>query len=216
MTTYLSLKDHVYNFIQEKINDGTLVANEKINEKMIQENLQISRTPVREALIQLATEGYLEKIPRRGFIVKPIDDKKAKELYTLIGTLDGLAASLAIDYITDEDIKKMQKEIKNIYKAIEDKDCKLYNKLQTNFHDIYINKCNNEELIRVINQLRRNFIKHSYSEDKKEDSISEILKATNKEHENIVDLFKKREKKQVEKYIKDIHWDISHASLEKL
>ncbi|MBS4535007.1 GntR family transcriptional regulator [Clostridium sp. D2Q-14] len=215
MTAYLSLKDHVYNFIQEKINDGTLKANAKINEQMIRKELQISRTPVREALIQLATEGYIENLPRRGFIVKPIDEKKAKELYTLIGTLDGLAASLAIDYITDEDIENMKEKIKMLYDYIENKNYKLYNKTQSEFHDIYIYISNNEELIRVINQLRRNFLKHSYSEED-ETSMSKILKSTNKEHEMIVELFKKGNKEELENYIKNTHWNASHARLEKL
>ncbi|WP_425447916.1 GntR family transcriptional regulator [Dethiothermospora halolimnae] len=218
MTNYLSLKDHVYNFIQEKVNDGTLSPNEKISEQMICEKLEISRTPVREALIQLATEGYLEKLPRRGFIVKPIDEKKAKELYTLIGTLDSLAAFLSMDFITTEDISIMERKVNDIDEAISKEDYELYNKLQTEFHNVYINKCDNEELIRVVNQLRRNFIKHSYSmdENNREKSIYEILKKTNTEHKTIIDLFKSKNKQELENYIKNVHWDISLASLEKL
>lgn len=56
------------------------------------EDLHISRTPVREAMIQLAAEGYLENIPRKGFVVKQVDKKKAKEVYRLLGVLEGYAA----------------------------------------------------------------------------------------------------------------------------
>lgn len=216
MGKYLSLKDHVYNFIQERINDGTLAANEKINEQLIQDELQISRTPVREALIQLSTEGYIENIPRRGFIVKPIDEKKATELYTLIGVLDGLAASLATPQINAEDIEEMKAKIDKIYQAIRDEDYKSYAKLQTEFHDIYINKCDNEELIRFINQIRRNFMKHSFEKDDNEHSVSEILEATNKEHETIVDLFEKKDAQSIESFIRHTHWSNYHARLEKL
>jgi len=216
MGLYLSLKDHVYNFIQEKINDGTLKPNEKINEQMIYETLQVSRTPVREALIQLSTEGYLEKLPRRGFIVRPIDEKKAKELYITIGTLDGLAANLAIDFITTKEIEKMKQIIYDIDIAIRENDFKYYYDLQKKFHDIYIEICNNEELIRILNQLRRSFIKQPYNKETNTDNITKVLKETNNEHKTIVELFEKKDKEEIEKYIRYTHWNISLAKFEEL
>ncbi|MBS4538123.1 GntR family transcriptional regulator [Clostridium sp. D2Q-11] len=215
MALYLSLKDHVYNFIQKKINDGTLKANEKINEQLIYETLQVSRTPVREALIQLSTEGYLEKLPRRGFIVRPIDEKKAKELYLTIGTLDGLAANLATNFITENEISEMKRKVNDMNKRIDENNFDLYYKLQKEFHDIYIDICDNEELIRILNQLRRSFIKQPY-DDSSMENIIKILKETNNEHKNIVDLFEKKRKNELEKYIRYTHWDISHAKFEEL
>ncbi len=79
MNAFLSLKDHVYNYISQAINEGRLKPNEKINEKMIMEDLNISRTPVREAFLELSVEGYLENVPRKGFHVKRVDEKKPKK-----------------------------------------------------------------------------------------------------------------------------------------
>ncbi|MBW1636376.1 MAG: GntR family transcriptional regulator [Deltaproteobacteria bacterium] len=62
--------------------------------------MNISRTPVREALIQSATEGYLENIPRKRFIVKRVDKNKAREIYGLLGVLEGFSASLSVYNIT--------------------------------------------------------------------------------------------------------------------
>ena len=70
MSKYMLLKDHVYNYIVEQINAGEMVAGKKLNESAISKNLQVSRTPVREALIQLASDGLLENVPRKGFIIK--------------------------------------------------------------------------------------------------------------------------------------------------
>ena len=64
MTHYMSLKDHVYKYISDKISDGSLKPDDKINEQQISESLNISRTPIREALIQLASDGLLESTPR--------------------------------------------------------------------------------------------------------------------------------------------------------
>ncbi len=71
MNAFLSLKDHVYNYISQAINEGRLKPNEKNKtKKMIMEDLNISRTPVREAFLELSVEGYLENVPRKGFHVK--------------------------------------------------------------------------------------------------------------------------------------------------
>ena len=55
MEHYLSLKDHVYRYISDCINSGTLNPGDKINEAQVSETLNISRTPIREALVQLAS-----------------------------------------------------------------------------------------------------------------------------------------------------------------
>lgn len=73
---YRSLKDHVYDYIAQKIQDGTLLPNQKINEAEICKKLDISRTPTREALFQLTSDNLLQYIPRRGFIVAPFDAGK--------------------------------------------------------------------------------------------------------------------------------------------
>ena len=62
---YRSLKDHVYNHIVDLIDGGTLADDHKISEQQICDALGVSRTPVREALIQLAADGYLENVPRK-------------------------------------------------------------------------------------------------------------------------------------------------------
>ena len=69
---YRSLKDHVYNHIVDLIDGGTLADDHKISEQQICDALGVSRTPVREALIQLAADGYLENVPRKGFYVKRV------------------------------------------------------------------------------------------------------------------------------------------------
>ncbi len=89
MNEFLTLKDHVYHFISKKIMAGELLPDEKINESDIVADLNISRTPVREALIQLASEGLLENVPRKGFVLRPISERKAVELYQTIALLDG-------------------------------------------------------------------------------------------------------------------------------
>ena len=84
MLNYKSLKEHVYEYISNQIRDETLKPGEKINENVICETLKISRTPVREALIQMANDGYIEQIPRRGFVVKSISLERVHNIYEIL------------------------------------------------------------------------------------------------------------------------------------
>ncbi len=215
MSQYMSLKEHVYNYIAEKINDGSLKPEERINEQLICEELKISRTPVREALIQLAAEGYLENQPRRGFIVRTIDETKAKDLYRIIGTLDGLAGTLAMDFITDKEIMLMKNLIISMDQAIANRSLNVYYKLQIEFHNIYIDICRNEDLIRLLNQLRKNFIRQNYANKGSED-IFEVVQKTHSDHKTIVEIFEQKDKKEIERYIKEVHWNIENAKFDSL
>lgn len=214
MAGNLTLKDQVYNYISEKIYSGNLKANKKINEKNIMDDLQISRTPVREALIQLASEGYIENIPRRGFLVKHIDESKVAEIYSILGILDGFAANQSCKNLNDKDYRIMDMLIFGMSKAIEEEDYSDYYNLQLEFHDIYTNKCNNEELIRVIHQLKKFFIKQSYRKDIAE--IKNIMNKSNEEHKVILDMFRQNKIKELEEYLKEVHWNVKYARLDSI
>ena len=138
---YRSLKDHVYNHIVDLIDGGTLADDHKISEQQICDALGVSRTPVREALIQLAADGYLENVPRKGFYVKRVTEDSAREIVEIIGPLDGRAALLAVGDMTDDDIAQLQFLHGSMQLAIEKGLYKKYDDLQHDFHDCYVRKC---------------------------------------------------------------------------
>lgn len=217
MSVYKTLKDHVYDYISNKINDGSLKPNERINENNICEDLQISRTPVREALLQLASEGYLEKLPRRGFTVKELKPERVEQIYIVIGCLEGLAAKLSLSNITDEHIYEMKEIVKSMDKALENRDYSEYYKLQTKFHDVYISASGNDELIKLLNELKKSFIKQTYyTNDDNGDEFHEVLLNTNEEHKVIVELFEQKDREKLEDYIKDVHWNTEYARYDSI
>ena len=205
-----TLKDYVYEYISKGIQEGTLKPNDKLNEQEISDRLGISRTPIREALIQLAADGLLESIPHRGFRVKPLSLKEVTELYIIIGNLDSLAANLALYNLSEEDINQMEGLKEEMDEAIKKEEYDRYYKLQIEFHDVYINKCNNKELIRILNQLRMRFIRQSYSNIDKEELLKVLLE-TKEQHGVIIDLIKARDSKRLENYIKEVHWNTKYA-----
>lgn len=212
---YMSLKDHVYKYIAEKLKDGSLKPNDKINEKHLSDRLGVSRTPVREALIQLAAEGLLESEPRRGFRVKPLILEEAKDLYQLIGHLDAMAAILALDNMTDEDILLMKSLHSKMDKSIEASDFDEYYKLQIEFHNVYLNKCGNKQLVNILEQIKMRFIKQGYS-DRDGDKLNETFNETNNQHLKIISLFESKDEKELETFLKETHWNIDYAIFDVL
>lgn len=210
MPAYLSLKDHVYHYISNEIKEGRLLPNEKINEKQIMAALQISSTPVREAFIELAVVGVLENIPRKGFFVKAVTKERVIELYQVIGSLDGLCATLSLNHLTEDDFAEMDEKVQAMDQAIEMKDFNRYYDLQNDFHHIYCDKCGNKELIKTLNNLKKLFIRQSY-ENIDDANLIRILLETNDEHKEILSLMRSSNTAKLEQYIRDIHWASSNS-----
>lgn len=203
---YQSLKDHVYDYIAQKIQDGTLLPNQKINEAEICKKLDISRTPTREALFQLSSDNLLDYIPRRGFIVKPFDSKEKLNVSQIIGSLDALAATLAADNLTENDMVQMAAICQKIDSDISRLDFSHYHKDQYDFHEIYISKCDNPHLIEMLSSLKNSFIRQSYlSSD--HNKLALVLKQVNGEHFKIVEYFRSKDKQSLEALLK-YHWRI--------
>lgn len=212
MKEYLSLKDHVYNYIVEKINNGELIANSKVNETAIIESLKVSRTPVREALIQLSSEGLLENVPRKGFVIKNFTKEEAKETYFIIGALDGLAASLSAPFLTEKHMNEMEFYIQSIDLALNTGNFQMYHKMQEAFHDVYLSVCPNKSLVNLLLKSEKKFLKNIEHSDEKEE-IKKRLFETNNEHRKMLDLFKSGDLAGLESYIKEVHWNTDKVEI---
>lgn len=206
-----SLKDHVYEYISHKIQNGEFLPNERITEIEICNEMGVSRTPAREALIQLASDNLLEKIPYKGFIVKQFDKDRKLEIYEVTAVLDGLAGKLAVQHISDEDIMLMQELTEKMDISIKYRNYKEYAKLQNEFHDVYINKCGNDTLISMLNSLRFNFNPQTYVSDDIE-KLFRMLGYCNNEHKELVEYMKRRDKIGAESVLKK-HWTTLDYSL---
>lgn len=214
MSEFLTLKDHVYNYIAKEIQNGTLLPNEKINENEIVKKMNISRTPVREALIQLASEGLLHNVPRKGFVLNHVDESTAKELYALIGLMEGYAAKLVAPTISEKDLKDMDFYVSSMDLAIESNNYEMYYQLQTKFHDVYLNLCDNKTLLSTLAQMKKKFVRKVYSKEGIDD-MQQVLRITNDEHRQILALFREKKFDELEMEVRK-HWNVDLAYLEAL
>ena len=90
-----SLRQQVHDSILGMLLDGRWTENSRLNDSTLAAELAVSRTPVREALIQLEAEGLLSSDPNRGFLVPSLRAEEAREIYPILWSLEQLALFLA-------------------------------------------------------------------------------------------------------------------------
>jgi DNA-binding GntR family transcriptional regulator len=100
--------DDVVSGIRDLIVEGDLPAGGRISERALCDRFGVSRTPLREALKVLASEGLVELTPNRGARVIRLTEQDAAEMFEVMGTLEGLAGELAATRITDEELAELK------------------------------------------------------------------------------------------------------------
>lgn len=186
-----SLSEQVYDYIVRQIKVGELPDGSKLSEADLIEQLNISRTPIREALIQLSADGILENVQRKGFFVKTPSWEEIVENYKIIAQLDAYAAELAMNILSEDDLKKMEAQANLIAFAISQKDYSLYSDEQEAFHDTYLELCGNKHLINMIHHLLKKYIRATDAINTP--ALFEMLTDINKDHYKIIELFRKKD-----------------------
>ncbi|MBL7007166.1 MAG: GntR family transcriptional regulator [Spirochaetia bacterium] len=117
-----SLHILVYNQLKELIISGKLKPGERLMEYEIAEKLNISKTPIREAIRELSKEGLVIHESRRKLTVVDFTEKDIREILTLRAELESIAVSLAIPRFTSEDYQELEKRIEELHQREDQKD----------------------------------------------------------------------------------------------
>jgi GntR family transcriptional regulator, rspAB operon transcriptional repressor len=144
------LPQRAYHTVRLAIRNLVLPPGQAILEREISEALEMSRTPVREALVRLETEGMLTLVPRRGFIVAPIEAEDLREIYAIIGTLDGLAIELAAERAEEDLLGRLDSIIDSQEEALRSGDLTKWSALDDEFHDRIVRCAGNQRLTGII------------------------------------------------------------------
>jgi DNA-binding GntR family transcriptional regulator len=198
------IREIVYESLRKTIISGVIPVGERIVEKEYASRLNISRTPVREALRMLEMEELIESIPRVGVVVKRISPEDVVEIYKIRQQLEILATTTAMENITKEEIN----EIKELLDLTEQKN----------------NEGDVEEVIRLFGEFNKKIYKASgmkrlagmigrlneYIQRFRNISISENERREKalREHREILKLIEEKNKPGLEKIIHD-HLQVS-------
>ncbi|GGF77532.1 transcriptional regulator [Paracoccus acridae] len=129
-----TLHSQIAEELRTMIVDGKLAPGQKIPEKELCEAFDISRTPLREALKVLATEGLVELLPQRGARVSVITEAERQELFPIIAALEALAAELACRNMTDAELAELKGLHRQMVAAYDRRDNLEYARLNRKIH----------------------------------------------------------------------------------
>lgn len=108
------LNDMVYEGLRKAIIQGVIPVGERLNEKVLSDYMNISRTPIRNAIKQLTEEDLVEYIPKYGVVVKRVTIEDAEEIYQIRIALETMATIAAMDRMTPENHLEMQELLRNM------------------------------------------------------------------------------------------------------
>ena len=129
-----SMTERVLQELRNDIINWNYEENDMITEAEISEKFGVSKTPSREALNYLCMEGFLEKIPNKGYLVKGISVTELQSLFQFRGVLEKASAEMAIQYATDEELKFLKDYTKEQIAKIEGSTYQEYSEMNMQFH----------------------------------------------------------------------------------
>ncbi|WP_411740268.1 GntR family transcriptional regulator [Peribacillus sp. S4] len=183
------MKDEVYNKLRNWIVTGELEPGTKLRDLDLSEQLGISRTPIREALLRLENDGLVITKANRWTLVSPIDLTEAKNIYSIVSALECLAMEQALPHISAKDIEELEQLNENFNKTIHIGDIFAALQADNEFHNKIIQLSNNLELPKLLSSLKVRIQRieiHYFSQtDTKNTSYTE--------HQQIIDAIKKQD-----------------------
>ncbi len=162
----------------------------RVNEVELSKALNVSRTPLREALNRLLVEGFLTRAPNKGFIGRPLDAKQVYDLYELRIALEKTTVRIACERATDEEFAELERFVKASKDRTEDTHAASLLALDEQFHERVAALTRNQEMVRTLKAInaRIHYVRWIDMRDQR--------KYTQQEHLKIVKAMKARDAKQ--------------------
>ncbi|MFE4706137.1 GntR family transcriptional regulator [Peribacillus simplex] len=157
--TRTSVREEAYMILRDWIVQGLITPGQQLRDKELAEQLGVSRTPIREALLRLEDEGFVETKPSRSTIVSPIQLEGVLNIYSIVWTLEKLAMEQVFDFIEEKHLIEMEAINHEVKKAIDEGNQIVAVQKDDDFHSIYINLSTNDELKRILSGLKQKLIR---------------------------------------------------------
>ncbi len=186
---YLSLGEKVFYQLRDNIVTGKILEGDKLVETQLAQKLKVSRTPVREALIRLEKEGFVEIKPHIGAFIKVIEEKDIHDYLEVREALEIKAVKLSCQRATNEHINKLESIHKKLEKAIDAEKIEKIAKLDEDFHEIIFMSTDNKLIYSIFNTIKDQMFRYRVLYLKNETDRSRILE----EHKLIIDCIRNKD-----------------------
>jgi len=148
------LSEQAYRILREMITNSRFQPGTRLNVEQLARDMEISRTPLWEAVNRLIQEGLLVSLPNRGVFILELSPLEAREIYSVREVLEGLAAKLAAKNVSRDAIARMEDTLSKQYEMVSRQDLIGYSKYDYAFHDVIHELSQNRFLQEMLDFIR--------------------------------------------------------------
>ena len=193
-----SLREKIYQKIRDDITYGKFAPGERLVEDRLVQEFKASRSPIREALRQLESEGLITFARNKGITVARLSIKQVDEIYSLRWLLESYAARLTAERFAKKDIPYLRDLQKNLRVAAKNMDLRDWLHNNTLFHNFLSEHCGNSNLITILDILKRRIYRYKYTVVRVPGHFEDYIK----HHEGILKGCERNDGPMAEKYMK--------------
>jgi DNA-binding GntR family transcriptional regulator len=186
---FTKASDRIRQEIENAIKDGVLLPGDAIDEVALATQYEVSRTPVREALIQLQAQGMVASLPRGGMIVAKMDLPQLLALWELLAEVEGIAVRLACQRITPDEMAALEAHHRATAAVVEAEDVAGWQESNLRFHELIYRAARNPFLRQEVLRMRTRtgyYRKHAFA------ALGQI-RVSFAQHERIVEAIRRRD-----------------------
>ncbi|HSQ79397.1 MAG TPA: GntR family transcriptional regulator [Candidatus Bathyarchaeia archaeon] len=199
---YKSLTECVIDYLKQQLIKGDLHPGDEINLTALCDTLGVSRTPVREALVQLIKDGFIEEVTRKGFKIKKLELPEIRDIYVIGGLLESEVVQTACDRAAESDIDRLEVLLDESEAALARGEFAAYTAKNLQFNELIRSFCSNALLIRLVENIReRLYFAHNRAASPAWNSLMAS------DHREILALLRTRDKPGLDRLIRGTHWD---------
>ncbi|HEX9190134.1 MAG TPA: GntR family transcriptional regulator [Vicinamibacteria bacterium] len=197
-----SLREQVYDHLRQLLNRGELRPGAFLDLDALEARLGVSRTPLRDALLQLDAEGFVTIRPRRGVQVRPLTREDIRHLYEIVGALEGAALLAAFPRLGPAEVAFLDGLNAGMEAAVAAHDFDRYYERNLAFHDVFLDRCDNERLVRLVRTLKQRL----YDWPRRRGFVKAWEEASVDEHAAFARLVAAGDARGAADHLRDVHW----------
>ncbi len=185
----MKVSDQIRLRIESAIASGELLPGDAIDDVALADHYKVSRTPVREALLQLQAQGILSSTPRGGSMVAKMNLQQLLSLWELLAELEGIAVRLACERMSHDDTQALVKLHRNSKKLADKEDMDGWQEANLKFHEVIYEGARNPFLRQEVLRIRARtgvYRRHAFG------ALGRI-KSSYDQHEKIISALEKRD-----------------------
>lgn len=204
MLNLTSLREQVYTYLRDEMMAGRILPDTTLNLTEISQRLGISKTPLRDALIRLETEGFVTIMPRRGVMVNALTLEDVRDFYDIIGALEGAVILAVGDRLTTALLDRMRRLNADQHAALAEHAYERYYQLNIDFHDVFLHLSDNRALRTMIMPLKQrlyDFQRRPY--------VTEWEYRNLDEHDRFIERIAAGDYAAASAVMRDVHWSFS-------